>query len=277
MYLNLLRDINWQSFGIVLAILAVLAIVFTILILLINKFCAVDEDPKISQVSENLSGANCGGCGYAGCSDFAKALVEGRANIKDCAATSNEGKKVISTLLGIEFKETEPMMAVVKCAGSFENAKTKFDYLGNESCEAKNACLGGDKICSKGCLGGGTCVNSCVFGAMQMKEGVAECISSNCTACTTCVKNCPKHIIELIPKRAKVFVACSSECRGKEVMDACKVGCIGCGLCAKNCPSGAIEMVNNLAVINYDKCTGCGVCAEKCPRKTIKAPIIKAD
>ena len=44
----------------------------------------------------------------------------------------------------------------------------------------------------------------------------------------------PKHIIELIPKTSKVYVACSTTCRGKEVINACSVGCIGCGLCAKN-------------------------------------------
>ena len=266
----LLKDINWASFGTVLAILAVLALIFTVLILVVNKYCAVDEDPRIGEVAENLSGANCGGCGFAGCADFAKALVEGRADINDCSATSKENKQIIATVLGTTINETEPMMAVVKCAGDKDSAKTKYDYIGNGSCESKNSCLGGDKVCSKGCLGGGDCESACVFNGIKVENGVAVGCSPDCTACGACVKACPKHIISLIPKRAKVYVACSSECKGKEVMDACKVGCIGCGLCARNCPHGAIEMVNNLAVINYEKCTGCGLCAEKCPRKTIK-------
>ena len=100
--MNLLAEINWESFGIVLAILAVLALFFTVLILVVNKFCAVEEDPRIGQVAEKLSGANCGGCGFAGCADFAKALVEGRASVSNCAATSAENKALIGEILGVK-------------------------------------------------------------------------------------------------------------------------------------------------------------------------------
>ena len=84
------------------------------------------------------------------------------------------------------------------------------------------------------------------------------------------MKNCPKSIIERIPASATVYVDCSTKCRGKEVMDACKAGCIGCGICAKNCPQGAIAMIDNLPVIDYEKCVSCHHCVEKCPRKVIK-------
>jgi ferredoxin len=119
-------------------------------------------------------------------------------------------------------------------------------------------------------LGCGDCAIACTFEGIKVENGVAVGCPSDCTACGSCIKACPKHIIELIPKRAKVYVACSSECKGKEVMGACKVGCIGCGLCAKNCPENAITMVNNLPVIDYSKCSGCLTCVGKCPRKTIK-------
>ena len=114
--MNLLNSINWGSFGIVLAILAVLAIIFTILILVINKFCAVEEDPKIGMIASNLSGANCGGCGFAGCADFAKALVEGRAQIGSCSATASENKQIIAQILGQTVEDNEPMISVIMCA-----------------------------------------------------------------------------------------------------------------------------------------------------------------
>lgn len=268
--MNLLAEINWGSFGIVLAILAALALFFTVLILLVNKFCAVEEDPRISQVSEKLSGANCGGCGFAGCADFAKALVEGRTTVSNCAATSAENKALISEILGVTAEAGEPTVAVVKCAGGFNETVKRFNYVGNAGCESINQCMGGDKICAKGCLGGGSCVEACKFEAISVTDGVAKTDAKLCVACGACVKKCTKKIIELIPKRAKVYVACSSECRGKDVMSACKVGCIGCGLCAKACPNGAIEMVNNLPVINYAACTGCLACVNKCPRKIIR-------
>lgn len=265
----LLKDINWGSFGIVLAILTVLALVFTILILLVNKFCYVKEDERIPAVSEHLAGANCGGCGYAGCADYAKALVEGRADLGACGATSNEGKEQIAKILGLPFSAGEETFAVVKCAGGV-NAKNKFEYFGNKGCDAQAVYMGGSKVCPEGCLGDGTCVSACTEGGIKVIDGVAVIDKSLCASCGACVRKCPKNLIEIIPKKAVVYVACSTKCRGKDVMGACSVGCIGCGLCAKNCPQGAIEMVNNLPVIDYEKCNGCKTCVAKCPRKTIK-------
>lgn len=268
---NLLSNTDfWSKFGLAMLILASLGLVFTVLILLVNKFCATYEDPKITEISEKLSGANCGGCGFAGCADFAKALVEGRAEISNCSSTPSNAKKEIASILGIEAKDSVPMIAVVKCMGDTDNATKKFDYVGNSSCEAKNSLFSGDKKCSNGCLGGGTCTNNCLYGAIKTENGVAKTIKALCVGCSVCVKNCPKKVIELIPKSAYVYVACSSHCKGKEVTSACKLGCIGCGLCVKNCPENAITLEDNLAVIDYNKCTGCKTCVAKCPRKIIK-------
>lgn len=270
MLYNLLSNsINWGKVGIVLAIVAVLALVFAILILVVSKFCAVEEDEKVSAIVENLAGANCGGCGYAGCEGFAKALAEGKAEITSCGPTSNENKAKIAEILGVPFAASEPVYAVVKCAGG-NNAKDKYEYVGNEGCTAQAAYLGGKKVCAYGCMGAGTCETVCPYGAVKVKDGVSLVDKALCEACGLCVRHCPKRIIELIPKSAKVYVACSTLCKGKETMNACSVGCIGCGLCAKNCPENAITMVNNLPVIDYSKCSGCKTCVAKCPRHTIK-------
>ena len=269
--LNILlaSSINVNKLLIVLAIVAVLAIVFAALIVLVSKLCFVKEDERIPAVSEQLAGANCGGCGYAGCADYAKALVEGKAELGACGATSNENKQVIADILGLPFVAGAKTFAVVKCAGG-DNAKNKFEYIGNKSCTAQIAYMGGAKICPEGCLGEGTCAVACAEGGIKVINGVAVIDKDLCVSCGACIKKCPKNLIELIPTSAVVYVACSTKCRGKDVMGACSVGCIGCGLCAKNCPQGAIEMVNNLPVIDYSKCNGCKTCVAKCPRKTIK-------
>ncbi len=268
--LNLfLKPINTQTLFLVIAIVAVLAIVFAILIVLVSKLCAVNEDERIGKVNENLAGANCGGCGYAGCADFAKALVEGKATLSNCNATPNENKAEIAKVLGVEFVEGVQLVAVVKCAGG-EKAKEKFNYVGNKSCSVQSLLMGGSKVCPTACLAGGECVNVCPDNGVIIKDGVAVVDRSLCEACGACVRKCPRNLIDFVPKDAKVYVACSSKCKGKDVMSACAVGCIGCGLCAKNCPEGAIEMVDNLPVINYEKCSGCLTCVNKCPRKTIK-------
>jgi len=265
----LLRDINFTLVGIVIAIVAVLAVVFAVLIVLVSKACAVKEDEKAKAVSEYLSGANCGGCGYAGCADFAKALSEGKAEINGCSATSNENKAEIAKILGIEFGGSTPTFAVVKCAGG-NRSKDKFDYVGNPGCENEFTFMGGSKLCSAGCLGGGSCAGACQFEGIKIIDGVAYTDKALCSSCGACAKKCPKNLIEFIPKTAKVYVACSTKCRGKDVMNTCSVGCIGCGLCAKNCPQNAITMIDNLPVIDYAKCNGCLTCVSKCPRKSIK-------
>ena len=266
---SLLVAVQWDKVGIVIAIAAALALLFAILILVVSKFCAVKTDEKLAKITEHLAGANCGGCGYAGCEGFAKALLEGKAELSSCGPTSNENKAAIAEVLGIEFAASEPVYAVVACAGGMKS-KNKYNYIGNPGCLAEGMYLGGKKQCAYGCMGEGTCESLCPYAAIAVKEGVALVDKALCEACGLCVKNCPKHIIRLIPKRAKVYVACSTPCRGKETMSVCETGCIGCGLCAKNCPEKAITMVNNLPVIDYDKCTGCKTCVAKCPRKTIK-------
>lgn len=267
---NLFNAINWANVGIVLGIIAGLALVFAVLILIVTKVCKVKEDERVLKILENLAGANCGGCGHTGCEGFAKSLAEGKGCLNDCKATSNEAKEIIAKIAGLPFEADEPTVAVVRCNGG-SNASSKFEYVGNEGCINRMVYHGGNKICATACLGGGTCVNACPEGGIKLNEdGVAFVDRTICTSCGGCIVSCPRNCIERIPAKAKVYVACSTKCKGKETMSFCKVGCIGCGLCAKKCPLGAIKMVDNLPVIDYNVCDGCGICVEKCPRHIIK-------
>lgn len=271
MNLNLLAITveTWKTIGIVAGIFAAIAIVLVILILVVGKFFHVDVDEKVEKILNNLAGANCGGCGCSGCSGFAEKLANGTGNLSDCHVTSPEKKAEIAKLLGVEVAEEEPTVAVVKCHGGLENCKYKFAYRGNQSCASTITLLGGDKDCRFGCLGCGDCQSVCTSKAIRVVDRLAEVNIDRCVSCGTCIATCPKHIIERVPQSAKIFIACSSHCRAKEVMNSCKVGCIGCGMCARNCPQKAITMVDNLPVIDYKKCTGCYTCVSKCPRKII--------
>lgn len=260
-----------KTVGIVAGIIAGIALVLVIAILLIGKFFKVDVDEKVTNILNNLAGANCGGCGCSGCSAFAAKLADGTAELSDCHVTSPECKAEIAKILGVTFTASEPTVAVVKCNGGNENAHNAFEYKGNKTCAACNTLLGGNKMCKTACLGCGDCASVCPEKAISVIGGVAKVKPERCISCGTCIRTCPKHIIERIPVSAPVYVVCSSHCPGKEVRQQCKVGCIGCGICAKNCPHGAITMVDNLPVFDYSKCTGCMTCVEKCPRKIILA------
>ncbi len=260
---------TWITLGIVAGIFAGSALIIGALILLIGKFFKVDVDEKVTKILNNLAGANCGGCGCSGCSGFAQKLAGGGANLADCHVTSPEKKAEIAALLGIELKDEEPTVAVVHCMGGVENAADKFEYKGNPTCAANAALYGGNKACSYACLGCGDCKAVCPENAISVEGRLAEVDPDRCISCGACIEACPKDIIDRIPASAPIYVACSSKCKGKDVMNVCKVGCIACGICAKVCPHGAITMKDNLPQIDYTKCTGCLTCVEKCPRKII--------
>lgn len=265
-----LASVNWGKVGMVLGIIAAIAIVFAILILVITKICKIQEDEKVAKILENLAGANCGGCGHSGCEGFAKAVAEGKANLTGCQVTSEEAKQVIAKIAGINYSSKEKTVAVVRCSGGVF-ANNKFEYSGNEGCPNIKVLRGGYKQCEFGCLGGGTCTTKCPTKAIKMTENKTPFVDrSLCISCGACMLACPKYTVTRIPVSAKVYVACNSKCKGKDVINACKNGCIACGMCARTCQEGAITMVNNIPVFDYSKCVGCYKCVEKCPRNVIK-------
>ncbi|HKL94613.1 MAG TPA: RnfABCDGE type electron transport complex subunit B, partial [Clostridia bacterium] len=250
-------------------VLLVFAAIFGTLLAVLGKKLAVKQDDRIGKVKEKLSGANCGVCGYAGCEAFAKALVEGTADINKCKATAAANKQAIAEIIGVKV-DSEQTVPVVCCVGG-NDAVDKYDYMGYGNCRSMELLAGGRKQCNWGCLGMGSCTDVCPEQAIEVGEsGYAVISHDKCIGCGLCVETCPKGIIKRVPVDAKVYIACSNCMKsGKEVRALCKHGCIACGICAKNCPEGAITLVNNLPVIDYKKCTGCKVCVAKCPSKCI--------
>lgn len=264
------RDIQWASFGIAIAIMVGVGLLMAGLIILISRFCQVKEDPRIKEVEKRLAGANCGACGHPGCAGFAKALVEGKASLNSCGQTDKEAQIEISNILGIAFDgNAEPTIAVVACCGG-NKCDDKYSYQGYGTCVSQNMLAGGRKACEVGCMGSGSCVDACPYMAIECYEGYAHIDPDICRSCGLCIQTCPKRLIKRVPKSAKVYIACSTECRGKDVMSKCKAGCIACGKCEKTCPNGAIHLVNNVPIIDYSKCVNCGKCLEACPRHCIK-------
>ena len=235
-----------------------------------GKKFAVEVDQKEIDVRAELPGNNCGGCGYAGCDALAKAIAAGEA---DCGACPVGGAPVaakIAAIMGAEAGSQERMTAFVKCGGDCDKAKNNYVYSGVQDCTMMNiAPNGGPKGCTYGCMGYGSCVKACPFDAIHVVNGGAVVDKEKCKACGKCVATCPRHLIELIPYKASYAVNCSSQNKGKDVMQVCSVGCIGCMLCTKQCEYGAITVENNIAHIDQSKCVGCGKCAEKCPKKII--------
>lgn len=253
--------------------LAGLGLLFGIMITFASKKFEVEQDDRVEKIVEVLPNANCGGCGYAGCGAYAKAVVEGNAAPDLCSAGGAEVASKIGEILGVEIEDKEPVTAYVMCCGIAENTAPKYQYDGIDNCIAAARVSGGYKGCSFACLGFGNCVDACKFNAISIQNGIADVDTEKCVGCGMCVKACPKGLVHLVPKSAKYVVKCSSKDKGVDTKNNCKGGCIGCKICEKNCPSQAIKVVDNVAVIDYSKCTSCGICAQKCPRKIIKEKI----
>lgn len=230
----------------------------------------VEVDEREEAICGVLPGNNCGGCGYAGCSGLAAAIVKGEAPVNQCPVGGDAVAAQVGEIMGVKAEVGVKKVAFVKCAGTCYVAEKDYEYTGIEDCAAMAfVSNGGPKACNYGCLGYGSCVKACPFDAIHVEDSVAIVDKDKCKACGKCIVACPKSLIELVPYDARHIVRCNSQDKGKAVMDACGVGCIGCQLCSKNCPSGAVTVENNIAHIDQDKCTACGICAEKCPKKII--------
>ena len=256
-----------------LCVLGVLAAV--ILYFVAQKF-KVEEDPRIDDVEKMLPGANCGGCGFAGCRGLSEALVK-NDDISSlfCPVGGSETMKAVAAYLGKAAAEKEPQTATVRCGGTCEKRPRTNQYDGAKSCAVAASLYVGETGCAFGCLGYGDCVVACAFDAIHInpETGLPEVDADKCTACGACVKACPKMIIELRkkwPKNRAVYVSCVSKDKGAVTIKACKAGCIGCGKCEKVCAFGAITIENNLAYIDPQKCKLCRKCVNECPTGAIK-------
>ena len=231
-----------------------------------GKKLAVEVDEKEVAVRAALPGNNCGGCGYPGCDGMAAAIAKGEAPVNGCPVGGDAVGKVIAGIMGQEMVEKERETAFVKCTGTCEKTQSNFDYTGVEDCEMMAFVPGGGaKACTYGCLGFGSCVKVCPFGAISVVNGVAVVDKEACKACGKCVAKCPRHLIELVPYKQTTLVGCSSHAKGKAVMSACEVGCIGCKKCIREIGCPAIVVKDGQVTIEEGLCTGCGLCSQICP------------
>ncbi|MFH1468267.1 MAG: FAD-dependent oxidoreductase [Pseudomonadota bacterium] len=179
------------------------------------KVFAVFVDPKVTELLEVLPGANCGGCGYAGCSAAAEAVAKGKAPPNVCVAGGNEVAQAVGQIMGLTVAEGgETALAELGCKYGMSEAHIHFLYDGVQDCRAAALVAGGGKQCSMGCLGLGTCVRACPFGALSMGEdGLPRVNEKLCTACGTCERVCPKGIMRVQqPSRRFTHVQTVDDC-----------------------------------------------------------------
>ncbi len=233
-------------FAVVLGALLALIIGFA------AKAFAVETDPRIETVTDMLPGANCGGCGFAGCADFAKAIVEKGNAPTQCPVASPEDAERIAEYMGMKAEKKEKVVAVVKCSGC-ASTTVRSPYNGVGDCRSAVVVAGGAKGCDYGCIGFASCARACPFDAIEIRDGLAVVHPDLCVGCGKCVDTCPKNLIELVPASVDVHIYCNSPEKGALKRKVCQTACIGCRKCAKAADSeDQIHIKGFLLAVNYD-------------------------
>jgi len=245
---------------------------FALVLLIASVKLKVEVDPKVDQIHQALPNLDCGACGFAGCRQYAKAVLENAELLGQCAPGGPETSARIADILNLQVSESGPQKRPIVHCRAHTADKTFFaKYQGIQTCIAANA-LANVQACAFGCLGFGDCTRACKFGALHIVDGLATVDYDKCTGCTACSKACPRHLIEMVPFRYEnmMTVACSSKETGKSTRSICKVGCIGCGVCAKQ--SDLFKLEENLARCDYAKYETTEkeeAAMNKCPTKVI--------
>ena len=257
-------------FAIAVGALGGLTILLATALVLANKKLYVYEDPRIDVVEDMLPHANCGACGFPGCRPFAEALTEGKALPGKCTVSSEDDRAAIARFLGVDVGAEERLVARLACAGGDNVSRNHARYHGEQSCRAAARVAGGGKGCFWGCLGLGDCDRACDFDAIHMNSQNLPVVDEDtCTACGDCVEVCPKDLFSLHKLSHRLWVACSSQEAGDEILEDCEVACTACGRCEMDAPPGLITMKKNLPVVNYGRPQRTRAPIERCPTGAI--------
>jgi len=264
---------TWVTIGLSAGTMFGMAVVLSYILGWANKRFHVDVEPRVVAVIDALPGANCGGCGYVGCGEYAEAVVLEHEAVNRCTVGGQSCALDVAAIMGVEVGETLPYRPIVHCGAHTDDRLGRNEYRGENHCTAANL-VTDVQGCTYGCLGFGDCARACQFDALHVIDGLATVNYEKCVGCGACARVCPRNIITITPFKSDQMLAvtCSNKDKGKDVMAVCRVGCIGCGACTR--ASGLFAIENNLSTINYDAYNPtCSLdvmeACKKCPRQRL--------
>ncbi len=264
---------SFVTIGLSAGTLLAMAVVLSYILGWANKAFHVETDPRVEGIIGVLPGANCGGCGYVGCGEYAEAVVLEGAPVNKCPVGGESCAADVANVMGVEVTESYPYRPVVHCGATCDDRLMKSDYRGEQRCRPANL-VTGVQGCVYGCMGFGDCERACDFDAIVVKEGLGTVDYEKCVGCGACADACPRNIISMVPFKVEnmLVVSCSNKDKGKDVKEVCKVGCLGCKACTR--VSDLFKVEDNLSMINYDtyhpsRHGELMAASDKCPRNRL--------
>lgn len=252
-------------------VLALLGWVLGICLAIAAKKLSVPKDEKLEALEEAMPGANCGGCGFAGCTAYAEAVYKGEAKPGLCSPGGNALVEKMSQILGIEAVEVEKMVAFVHCGGDYDKTQIDYSYVGMDDCNAAYINQSGPMGCKEGCVHLGSCMKVCPADAISRDErGKITVDKEKCIGCQACTKVCPTHVIRMVPYSAEYIVECNNHLPGGKVKKVCEVGCIGCKICQVKVADSPFSVEAFLSSNDYSKPQDSAKeASDLCPQKCI--------
>ncbi len=264
---------SWVIIALAATTMLAMALVLSFVLGWANRAFHVEVDPRVDAAIDVLPGANCGGCGYVGCGEYAEAVVLDDAPVNLCTVGGKSCTEALATVMGVEVTVSYPWRPVVHCGARYNDRLGRSPYIGEQRCGPANL-VTDVQGCTYGCLGFGDCNRACNYDAIHIEDGLARVDYDKCVGCGACAKACPRNIITMAPFKTDrmLVVECSNLDAGKDVKAVCKVGCLGCKACERT--SGMFTVINNLSTINYDNYTlenlqSGLLAAKKCPRNRL--------
>ena len=213
---------------IAIAIVVAVGLVAACILSFASKVFYVEVDERFPKLRGVLPGANCGGCGFAGCDDYANALIEDPdLSCSKCPVGGEACANALAEILGKVAESGPKQVAVVMCNGTSDAVKPLLKYKDIPTCKAAKNLFGGMNACPYGCLGLGDCVAACDFDAIKVKDGVATVDMEKCVACGACAAACPNGLIRVSPAKNVVIVKCKNFDKGAAARKECSNACIG--------------------------------------------------
>jgi Na+-translocating ferredoxin:NAD+ oxidoreductase RNF subunit RnfB len=254
-----------------LVLLSGIGLFFGVILSIAKLKLFILKDIRINEILNLLPGTNCGVCGFPGCAQYARRIVDDGVDISHCLVGGESVLESISKVMQVNpTHHIEKRVPKILCRGGRINSEDKFEYSGPLSCLAASQVSGGYKVCNFACLGLGDCVSYCKFGAIYIdKSGLPVVNEEKCSGCGMCFLHCPRNLILMRPRRTVTHIRCRNTEKFSIKKKACSVCCTACRLCEKACMYDAIHIVNFCASIDYKKCTDCGKCFDECPTKVI--------